>query len=193
MHASILQPRVFYHGVKNATAIEIKSKQTSSGPSLLLPVVVVVVVVRQVINSAREEQVAPFRNLSPKKMDKGTRQFVLALFLLGIVAVAWASQDAAPGFMCQFRVEAEMGESCERLASIHGVATSDILKWNTDCRFIRMGDPVCVLAVPVPREQVDNSRRRPADAAVSPSRGSQRNGNHGGLSNEEGTHIRDSH
>ncbi|XP_055357087.1 uncharacterized protein LOC129602145 [Paramacrobiotus metropolitanus] len=64
----------------------------------------------------------------------------------------------APGFRCVFHVEAESGETCDRIALNRGVSQSDIRKWNTDGR-LRMGDAVCVNAVQTGATGSDASRR----------------------------------
>ena len=105
--------------------------------------------------------------------------------LLVILACAWtgsqASQDAAPGYRCQFQVEANTGETCERIATERGVSISEIKKWNLDCSSIRLGSPVCVMAVPMPTSGSETTGR------LAPARSGNSDSTRDGLTRGSGT------
>ncbi|GAU91216.1 hypothetical protein RvY_03518 [Ramazzottius varieornatus] len=117
--------------------------------------------------------------------------------LVILAACAWtesqASQDAAPGFRCQFHVEANTGETCERIATERGVSISEIKKWNTDCSSIRLGDPVCVLAVDMPTSGRESGRGglTPARSGSDDSTGSGMSRGSGDRHDHKETIVRD--
>lgn len=89
---------------------------------------------------------------------EGSTSILLLLFLFGPRSIFGSHKS--PGYQCSFHVEADTGESCERIALSRGISQADIEKWNTDCDQLRMGSQVCVSAVKV--DQVPQSGASPS-------------------------------